>query len=119
MSVAKERRERSGIMLYFETIPVLEQLTDAQRGRLLYSALLFAKDGIEPTFDERELSLVWPLLSCRIRSDDERYKEKCKENSLRRKYGLYKLSCERKGDAFLTFEEWKEAKQTFTTDNSP
>ena len=107
--MAQRKKERPGVLIYFELIPALERLTNEQRGRLLYGAIIFAHDGMEPKIDDDPiLPVIWPLLASRIKSDGKRYSEQCEENALRRRFGCYRSAREKAGKSLLTYEEWKE-----------
>ncbi len=103
------RKEKPGMMLYFELIPALEQLTDEQRGKLLYGAICYAKTGEAPNLEkDLVLNALWPLVAARADSDDLAYQSKKKEASYRRRYGIYKAQREKEGMDCLTYPEWRE-----------
>ena len=105
----QRKKQRPGVMLYFEFIPALACLTNEQRGRLLYAALLYAQDGTSPQIDDDPvLSALWPLVQSRADADGIKYDKICRTAQLRRRYGIYKQIQERKGEEVLPFDEWLE-----------
>ena len=68
---------KPGVMFYFDHIPALEMLTDAQRGQLLLGLICYAKDGTDPM---EELDLVtgamWVLMKPTVDRDDANYLKK-------------------------------------------
>ena len=59
-------------------------LTDEQAGKLFKALFAFAKDGIEPDFDDGVVAMIFSFMSDSIKRDTEKYEEVC-EN--RRKAG--------------------------------
>ena len=105
----ERKKQRPGVMLYFELIPSLSRLTDAQRGRLLYAALLYGRDGTAPQIDDDlTLTALWPLVQSRSDADAEKYGKRCRDAQLRRQYGIYKQVQERAGRESLSWDEWLE-----------
>lgn len=95
--------------MYFELIPALARLTDAQRGRLLYAALLYGRDGTAPQIDDDlTLTALWPLVQSRSDADADKYDKRCREARLRRRYGIYKQLQERTDGEILSWDEWIE-----------
>ena len=74
---------KPGVMLYFDVIPALEQMTDGARGKLLLAFLRYARDGEEPNPPLRgTASIAWSFLQCSADRDDENYRKKV-ENARR------------------------------------
>ena len=61
------KKEKPGVMLYFELRPVLRRLSTEQCGKLLRAIMDYAQDGIAPDFGEDT------ALEARIDADTERY----------------------------------------------
>ena len=104
----KTDKQPPGIMVYFELIPCLEQLSDECKGELFLAMLLYARDDNEPKFEHDSLNLLWPLFKNRIDNDLSRYNETCFYNKIKAKYNAYKSKAEKNGDNVLPFDEWKE-----------
>ncbi len=106
--MARQKKERPGVLLYFEWLPALSHLSDSQRGRLLFGALSYAHNGSEPKLDDDPvLAALWPLVAARVTSDGEKYNFRCQEASLARRYAYYKAAREKSGELALSYEEWR------------
>ena len=93
-------------MIYFEWIPLIEKLSAEQAKDLVLSSLLYARDGVQPDFQDQILQIVWTLVESKIDADEKRYTEVSKANSLKRRYGAYKSEREKNGKDCMTFPEW-------------
>lgn len=105
MEKPKRKKEQPGIMLYFEWLPVLENLSAEQRGELLYSAMLYGA-GEEPKIHDIGVSLIWPLIASKIEKDSASYASKCEQNSMKRKYGAYKTKRIEAGQDYMSYSDW-------------
>lgn len=115
-----QHKQRPGTMIYFEMVPVIDQLPDATAGKFWKAIMHFARDGTEPDFsDDQLLTVLWPMVRERITRDNEKYLAVCLSNSERRKYGAYKAKREKAGRDVLPFSEWKERQdETFRNNTS-
>ena len=75
---------RPGVMVYFELIKVLDNMTYAEKGRLFSGLMKYAAYGIEPNFTG-VLAMLWPLVQSKIDRDSEAY---AKVIASRRKAGI-------------------------------
>ena len=66
--------------LYFSYLPGFEVLTDAETGRLIKGALLYAEKHTAPEFAGNERYL-WPLIKSQIDRDQAAYYAKCERNA--------------------------------------
>ncbi|MBQ3702535.1 MAG: hypothetical protein II885_07245 [Oscillospiraceae bacterium] len=97
------RKERPGVMLYFEDIrPAINRLDPGQSGALLRSILDYAQYGEAPELDPMT-SLVFEMLVPKIDRDAERYEE----NREQRQYAVYTREKKRNGESCLSFAEWR------------
>ena len=67
--------KKPGVMFYFELLPCLAQLSDAQVGRLFRAMLVYAETGEMPDFDDAALKMAWPFVQLRLDQDEERYQQ--------------------------------------------
>ena len=70
--------------LYFSILEDWEDLTDEEVGVLLRACLAYARDGIEPSFAERELRIAFKAQKRHIDEDCAEYQgkvDKCKESA--------------------------------------
>lgn len=95
---------RPGVMLYFSILPALDSLPPASAGTLLLTAMHYAQDGREPTFEDGTLSFAWSFLKPSIDRDGEVYDEK----RLRGEWLTYCRQCKRDGNEALDFETWRQ-----------
>ena len=103
MAVEREKKQ-PGVMLYFEIIPALEQMTAEERGELFLFILKYARDKTEPSTANTAIKMLWAILKERIDHDSDRYAEIC----LERKYNAYARKQKKAEREFLSFEEWRE-----------
>lgn len=96
-------------MIYFEIIPALAEMTDQQVGQFLRAALLYARDGTKPEFEDSALCMVWPMVQARLDADGERYAAVSATNSAKRRYAGYASKCREGGRDPLSFAEWCES----------
>lgn len=76
-----KRKEKPGVMLYFDVMDGLRMLSDEQAGRMLFAIMAYGKDGTEPDFrDDPYLALVWSFIQPKVDRDDEAYREKREQN---------------------------------------
>ena len=81
-----ERKQRPGVILYFDTIcPALERLSDAQCGRLLRGIVDYVQTGALPELDDAT-DIVFYLLRPALDRDGERYEKE-------RRRGRYMAYC--------------------------
>ena len=102
----KMNPEKPGVMVYFDVMDSMEQLSGEQCKRLIIAIRDYGRDGKEPTLEDDEiLRLIWPFVSSTLNRDDERYNKAC----IRRQYGAYYKAMKRNGFIPLTWEIWEIA----------
>ena len=77
-------KEKPGVMIYFDVLPVLNLLSIEEKGMLFEAIVNYAKYGVLPELGER-LTVVWPLIQQRLDLDEARYQV----TVLKRKYSAY------------------------------
>ncbi len=90
-----------GIMLYFEVLPALEWLSDAEKGQLFSAILEYGRNGVVPNFDGT-LAALWALIAPRIDRDAEAYCSKVHKA----KYATYCRNCKTNGTPKMSLEDW-------------
>ncbi|HAP78868.1 MAG TPA: hypothetical protein DCQ78_01520 [Ruminococcus sp.] len=76
--------DKKSFLIYLDNQKQVNMLTDEQAGKLFKALFAFAKDGIEPDFDDGVVAMIFSFMSDSIKRDTEKYEEVC-EN--RRKAG--------------------------------
>ena len=110
------RKERPGVMLYFDDVrPVISRLDEIQCGVLLRSVMDYAQYGVVPELDPMT-GLAFDMLVPKIDRDAERYEESREQ----RQYAGYVREKKRSGEPALSIAEWRLAKlRAGEPDNGP
>ena len=115
--MSEKRRERPGVMLYFDDIrPAINRLDPGQSGALLRSILDYAQYGAVPELDPMT-SLVFEMLMPKLDRDAERYEESREQ----RQYAVYAREKKKTGETCLSFAEWRlmRARSSVHENNGP
>lgn len=114
-----ETGNRPGVMIYFDMVDPLQQLKDAERGRLLMAIVEYAKHGTQPRFTGR-LAMAWGYIQPKLDRDAEAY-----ENTrTQRRYAAYCKKCTARRLPKIPFEQWlemseEELQQALQSENEP
>lgn len=97
-------KERPGFMLYFELVPALSSMEDAEAGTLFKALMAYARYG-----EVQELTglaaFAFDVVRPRIDRDAEVYAEKCRKNA----YAAYLGAAKRRGETVVEYENWDGA----------
>ena len=96
-------KEKPGVMIYFDVIPVFAYLSIEEKGMLFEAILNYAKYGELPQLCEK-LMLIWPLIKQRLDFDESRYQV----TVLKRKYAAYARWEKQNGNQPLPYSYWVE-----------
>lgn len=91
-----------GVMLYFDTECLFENLSSDDGMALIRAMIKYAKTGQVPELDG-VAKCVWPMLESKIDRDKETY-EVTRE---KRKYSTYVRDCRRNETEPLQFNQWR------------
>lgn len=106
-------KEKPGVMLYWETLDVLENLPDGQAKIMLHAIRHYSQFGEAPDFGkDTVLSTLWILIRPKIDADTERYENMV----LQRKYASFKRDNK---DYEGSFDEWVKQYISNTESNQP
>ena len=95
------KKTKPGVMVYFDMLPVIAQLSNADKGKLFQAILEYAQLGVVPELPAK-LRPLWPMITSRMDHDDIRYQK----TVANRKYAAY-TRWERQDDRIpLPFDEW-------------
>ena len=82
----KMNPEKPGVMLYFDVIDSMRELSGDECKELIVALEDYGKDGKEPDFkDNKALKSLWPVIRSGLNRDNERYVAVRSS----RKYGAY------------------------------
>lgn len=99
-----ERKQRPGVMLYFDTLcPALARLTNEQRGELLQGIVGYAQSGTIPELDGMT-GMAFDLLRPGIDRDGERYEAQ----RIHGQYMAYCRSAKERGERVIGEDEFKQ-----------
>ena len=107
--------ERPGIMLYFDLLPTVEELTDDEAGQLLRAMLNYGANGALPEFADRTMKVIWKGIQPRLDHDAQRYQ---KVVLPRRKYATYCREEKKAGRTPKKFDEWYDDGSTEQSDDA-
>ena len=74
----KNSKERPGVMLYFHLFDMLKLMDPQQVGEMMLALMAYARDGVEPQFQDLVMQIVWVNMKNASDVDKERYAERCK-----------------------------------------
>ena len=94
------------MMIYFEMMEPLRQLSDGDRGRLFLAMLEYGKEGVEPKF-RGKLRITWDFVKPKLDRDREEYARTVQ----RRRYATACRERKRKGEPEIRFEDWLAAEE--------
>lgn len=93
--------KKPGVMIYFDILPVIAQLSNTDKGRLFQAILEYAELGVVPELPTK-LRPVWPMLTSRMDSDDIRYQR----TVAKRRYAAYARWRKQENREPLPLVEW-------------
>ena len=96
-------KEKPGVMIYFDVIPVFAYLSIEEKGMLFEAILNYAKYGELPELSEK-LMVIWPLIQQRLDFDESRYQV----TVLKRKYAAYARWEKQNDRQPIPYSQWVE-----------
>ena len=108
------------VAAYFSYLDYLQELSDAECGRLFKACLIYGKTGAAPELRGNE-RFVWPGIKSQIDRDAEKYNNRCRKNAANSGMRWDAIACERmRSDAKHAKEKEKEkAKEKESTPHTP
>ena len=101
--MAERKKERPGVMLYFDSVrPALNRLDDMKCGQLFRAVVDYAEYGEIKDLDPL-VGMAFDLLVPRIDRDAERYEESREQ----RQYAVYCREKQKAGEPCLKIAEWR------------
>lgn len=104
---------RKYLPIYHDMIPTIDNLSDAEAGRLIKSALKYSASGEAADLSGNE-RFIWPMFMAQIDREKERYEERCEINkrNAASRYESHRVAANRSQSQPI--QEEKENKKSFT-----
>ena len=112
-----KKKERPGVIVYFDDIRTLEKMSPAAQGMYLMACLRYGRASEIPVFeglceaDMIRLETLWEHTQPRIDSDAQGWAD----SVMQRRYAGYASGCERKGEQPMDYDTWKIWRVTMDT----
>ena len=97
--------QKPGVMIYFDLLPAIENLTAADCGNLLRAMLEYGSKKTIPPLTKR-VGLLWPMIQMRLDRDEMQY---CNVVT-KRAYSAYVRWAKYHGEEPMDFTAWQEKK---------
>ncbi len=94
--------QRPGVMIYFEIMPTLQNLSRTDKAVLFEAILEYGMYKTLPPMSAK-LKVVWPLVQQRLDWDEEKYYQVI----AKRAYSAYVRWAKHNGEAYVDFKTWK------------
>lgn len=106
---------KPGVMIYFDIIPLIEEMKPENAGQLFLAILKYAQYGEVPSLSGLARS-VWPFIKSLVDRDSQRYDLVRKK----KQWAVYCREAKRRGETPLELEAWiieSERSPAINTDN--
>lgn len=102
----ESKKQRPGVLIYFEIRKALTHLSNEQKGILFDAILSYGETGVDPDLDGL-LAIAWVFIKNACDRDSERYNERC----MKSKYAVYCRITKAKDPLapVMSYVEWKES----------
>lgn len=99
--------DQPGVMIYFDILDPIQQLTDSEKGQLFNALLQYGKDDIIPQF-EGSLAIAWAFIKPRLDRDSAKYREAVLQNT----YASFCRELKKRGIAKISRFLWESMTET-------
>ena len=106
------------VAAYFSYLDYLQELSDAECGRLFKACLIYGKTGAAPELRGNE-RFVWPGIKSQIDRDAEKYNNRCRKNAANSGMRWDAIACERMRSDAKHAKEKEKAKEKESTPHTP
>ena len=96
---------KPGVMIYFDLLPAIRNLSNSDKGILFEAILEYGKNRKTPVLSNKTM-VIWPLILQRMEVDEMRYMR----TVTRRAYAAYRRWAKQHGEEPMEFLEWQEKK---------
>lgn len=97
--------QKPGVMVYFDMLPAIENLSKADSGVLFHAILRYGRHEEIPEMSAK-LKVVWPLVQQRLDRDEEQYSKVV----TKRAYSAYVRWAKHHKEDVMSFQNWQEKK---------
>jgi len=97
--------QKPGVMLYFDMLPSIRNLSNAQKGILFEAILQYGYNRTIPKLPDK-LLVVWPLIQMRLDRDEMQYMNVV----TKRAYSAYVRWAKHNNQEVMDFTTWQEKK---------
>ena len=94
--------QRPGVMIYFEILPTLQNLSKADKAVLFEAILEYGMYKTLPQMSAK-LKVIWPLVQQRLDWDEEKYYQVVSK----RAYSAYVRWAKHNDEPYVDFKTWK------------
>lgn len=77
----RSKSESAPILIRLEFVPMFDDLTDEETGKVMKAIFDYRTNGVIPEFESRMLNIPFNALKRMMDDDFDAYKEKCKKNA--------------------------------------
>ena len=98
--------EKPGVMLYFDLLPLMDRLSNEDKGNLLHAILHYGKYGEMINLTDKVM-LIWPLVQMRLDTDEKHYCDRV----IRGKYAAHVRWSREKGEEPMPYDQWLSSKK--------
>lgn len=109
----KRRKDKPGVLIYFDIRGPIEELSYEQRGELFTAILDYAAEGIIPEFEDSIMRMAWAMVRPSVDRDDDNYRSIV----TKRTYASYCRVEKEAGREPLPFAEWEKTVPDDTNSN--
>lgn len=93
---------KPGVMIYYETMDMMDRLSDSEVGQMTRAIISYSRYGIVPELPPA-LMAVWPFVRRSVDADTERYNEVISK----RRYAVYCRKAKAAGETPTEYQQWK------------
>ena len=94
--------DQPGVMIYFDILDPIQNLTDSEKGQLFNAILEYGKDDIPPQF-EGALAIAWGFIKPKLDRDAAKYQEKILKNT----YAAFCRELKKRDITTISRESWE------------
>lgn len=87
--LSEREQFQPGMMVYFETLDLMNSLTDSEIGALIRGGMTYVRGMKQPLGLTEHASLFWPIVRRELDRDILRYREKCRRYPRKKQPDLY------------------------------